>query len=155
MRSNLNILTSDLGPSQMNYFLIRNVNHFHGNHLDKNIQVFTENLSRFCLKPHFGVMNVSEAWGQGGPFISTNISTTSKLVTYPLTSKKFFYIWDLEWLRPQYRIYDMYSPFYLDKGIELISRSKEHKDLIENAFNREVKHIVENFDLDKLNEIIK
>jgi len=155
MRSNLNILVSELGPSQMNYFLIRNVNHFHANNPNSNIQVFTENLSRFCLQPHFGVMNVSEAWGQSGPFIATNISTASKLTTYPLSKKKFFYIWDLEWLRPQYRVYDMYSPFYLDPTLELICRSEEHKKLTENAFNRDVKHIIENFDIDKLNEITK
>lgn len=154
MRSNINVLVPDLNASQLNYYLINNINKYQEDNKNINIQVFTENLSRFCVKPNFGVMNVSEAWGQSGPFIATNISTAAKLISYPLASKKIFYIWDLEFIRQNYRVYDYYAPFYLNKELELVCRSKDHKALVENAFNREVKHIISNFNLNKILEII-
>lgn len=155
MQNNLNVLVSDLGPTQLGYYLIRNINTFHGKNPNSNIQVFTENLSKFCIRPLFGVMSVSEAWGQTGPFLATNLATAAKLLHFPLASKKLFYIWDLEFLRNDNRVYDYYSPFYLDNSLELVCRSKEHKDIVENAFNRDVKHIVHNFNMDQLNAITR
>jgi hypothetical protein len=155
MRRNLNVLVSELGPTQQNYYLIKNVNLLHEKETDLNIQVFVENLSRFCLKPNFSIMSVAEAWGQNGAFIATNLSTAAKLIHLPLASRKLFYVWDLEFLRGQYRVYEAYSPIYLHKDIELICRSKEHADLVENCFNKEVKHIVNNFDVTHFLEIVK
>jgi hypothetical protein len=155
MRRNINILASDLAPSQLNYYLIRNTNYLHEHHKDINVQVFTENLSRFCMKPLFGVMNVSEAWGQGGPFIATNLSTASKLINYPIASRKLFYIWDLEFLRGSQRVYDLYAPYYLHPELELVCRSQEHKDLVENCFNREVKNLVNNFNMNEFIQILQ
>lgn len=155
MRKNINFLVSELGPTQQNYYLIRNINQFHEQHTDFNIQVFTENLSRFCMKPLFGVMSVAEAWGQSGPFIATNLSTAAKLINYPLASHKLFYVWDLEFLRSWNRMYDMYASIYLHKDITLVARSKEHADLLENAFNKKVEHIINNFNLNNILEIIK
>ena len=153
MRDNLNILVPDLNSSQRNYYLIRNINAIHEHHPNVNIQVFAENLSRFCMKPHFSVMNVSEAWAQQGPFIACSLSTASKLINYPIASKKLFYIWDLEFIRGDNRIYDIYAPVYLHPQLELVCPSKEHADLLENSFNKEVTHIINNFDIKQLLEL--
>ena len=156
MQNKVNILVPELGPSQRNYYLIRNLNH----HLEQkgninNVNVFAENLSRFCLTPAFAVMNVAEAWGQPGNFVATSLSTASKLMTYPMAKRKFFYVWDLEFLRGEQRSYDNYAPVYLNKDFELICRSKEHADIIYNSFNLVVDHVVENFELNKLFEIMR
>jgi hypothetical protein len=155
MRKNINFLVTDLGASQQNYYLINNINKIHDEIVDLNINIFSENLSRFCLPVKFSVMSVAEAWAQEGPFVSTNFSTTSKLIKYPRASHKLFYIWDLEFLRGEGRIYDIYAPIYLNKEIELICRSEDHKKIVENTFNRNVKYIVENFDIEKILDIIK
>lgn len=154
MVTNLNFVVSDLSSSQQNYFLIRNLNMLTELLPQVNVQVFCENLSRFCLRPKFAIMNVAEAWGQTGPFVATNLSTAAKTITYPFASKKLFYIWDLEWLRGSNKNYNNYAPIYLHPSLELVCRSSEHKDLTEVAFNREVKHIVDNFDMKQLLEIV-
>ncbi len=155
MRHNINFLVSELGPTQQNYYLIRNVNRLHEDKTNYNVQVFTENLSRFCMKPIFGVMSVAEAWGQNGPFIAVNQSTAAKMLNYPLASRKLFYVWDLEFIRPWNLAYDYYSSIYTDKDIELIARSKDHADLIRNAFNKDCIAIVDNFNIDQIIEILK
>ena len=149
MQDKLNILVPELGPSQKNYFLIRNLNAMK----NVNVNVFVENLSRFCITPSFAVMNIAEAWGQPGTFIATNLSTASKLMTWPVAKRKLFYVWDLEFLRQNNRIYDAYAPIYLHKEFELICRSEEHSKLITNALNKEPKYIIENFDLKKIMSI--
>lgn len=149
MQSKLNILVPELGPSQKNYFLIRNLNALRG----VNVNVFAENLSRFCITPTFAVMNIAEAWAQPGTFIATNLSTASKLMTWPVAKRKLFYIWDLEFLRQNNRYYDAYSPIYTHKEFDLICRSEDHAKLITNAFNIEPKYIIENFDFKKLMSI--
>lgn len=154
MLDNINVLTNDLGPSQKNYYLIRNINKIHDTVPGLNIQVFTENLSKFCLKAHFAVMNVAEAWAQNGAFIATSLSTASKLLNYPNPSRKLFYVWDLEFIRREHKHYNVHAPIYLNKSLELVCRSKEHADLVENAFNRPVKHIVNNFDIRPFIEIL-
>ena len=149
MQNKLNILVSELGPSQKNYYLIKNINE----RKEVNVNVFTENLSRFCLRANFAVMNIAEAWAQSGLFVATNLSTASKLINQPLASAKIFYIWDLEFIRGDNRLYDNYAPVYLHKELELACRSKEHAELVENAFNKKVKYIVDNFDINQLLEI--
>lgn len=153
MVDNINIVTNDLGPSQKNYYLIRNVNVIHDRIPGLNIQVFTENLSKFCLKANFAVMNVAEAWAQKGNFIATSMSTASKLLSYPNATRRLFYIWDLEFIRQRNRYYNNNAVIYLHKELELVCRSKEHADLVSNAFNREVKYIVNNFDIRNFIEI--
>jgi hypothetical protein len=151
----LNILTSDLSVSQRSFYLIRNANVIQQKDPNINIQVFVENLARACLRTNFAVMSAAEAWGEYNPCIATNISNAAKLMHYPLTSRKLFYIWDLEWLRgavPKMN-YSNYSIVYLSAELELVCRSQEHAALVENTFNREVKYIVPDFDINKLLEI--
>lgn len=149
----LNVLVPDLSPSQRSYFLIRNTNAIHINRPDINVQVFIENVSLACMRTNFSVMNVAEAWAQPGPIIATSLSTAAKLIHYPCATRKLFYLWDLEWIRGS-KIYNHYAPVYLNKELELVCRSKEHADLVSTAFNKEVKYIVEDFNIDGFLEIV-
>lgn len=150
----LNIMTQDLSPSQRSYMLIRNANHIQTKNPYNNVQVFVENIGRICLRSNFAVMSSAEAWGEMNPFVATNLSNAAKLMHYPLATRKLFYIWDLEWLRGNPKMaYNNYSIVYLNPELELVCRSKEHADLVENTFNRDVKYIVDDFDLEKFFEI--
>ena len=42
---------------------------------------------------------------------------------------------------------------FSDESIDLVARSKDHAKAIENYSNRKVKHIVENFNIEKLMRI--
>ena len=102
-------------------------------------------------------MQISEAWGHKGPVIATSFSTAYKLIGFP-NKKKIFYIWDLEWIRAKQsgiKEYEKYIDVYTDSSLELIARSEPHKQAIENAFNRKVNHVVSDFNIDKILEILE
>ena len=150
----LNVMTQDLTPSQRSYFLIRNANHLQDTDPYKNVQVFVENLGRICMRSNFAIMSAAEAWGEKNPCIATNLSNAAKLMHYPLATRKLFYLWDLEWLRGNPKMaYHNYAIVYLSSELELVCRSKEHADIVENTFNRKVNYIVDDFDLKKFFEI--
>ena len=51
--------------------------------------------------------------------------------------------------------YEKYIDVYTDSSLELIARSEPHKQAIENAFNRKVNHVVSDFNIDKILEILE
>lgn len=146
MKLQINFLVRDLIASQLSYYLTKNLNDA------QNINgiVFYENLVPPCLIPKFTTMNISEAWAQPGISIATTLSTAHKLVNFTGRAKKYFYVWDLEWLRGRNRVYTMYSPFFCNNELTLIARSEEHKKIIENNFNREIKIVCPDFNMDIL-----
>ena len=109
-----------------------------------------------CSTPSFPVMQSVEAWGQQGVMISTDLSTTCKLIKFPSASKKFFYVWDLEFLRGFAPInYDLIKKVYLNKDIDLIARCEHHAKVIENNFNRKVTKIVQDFNIAEILEVVQ
>jgi hypothetical protein len=149
---NLNVLLQNVGASQLSYIVIRNLNELAQTKPEIDVAVFYENMHRNCLPPNFAVMQIAEAWGQHGPIIATSLSTAFKLISFP-SKQKFFYVWDLEWLRGQNRQYEQYVGVYTQKELTLIVRSQAHADIIQNAFNRKAQHIVEDFDVNQILEI--
>jgi hypothetical protein len=69
------------------------------------------------------------------------------------SSDKFFYVWDLEWLRNPLVFTDVVQ-IMRDENIQLIARSQYHKDLIEKYANREVLGIVDNWNMEQLEELV-
>lgn len=153
----LNFLVNDLSASQLSFFLTKEINdladRLETSHID--CIVFYENLAQLSIAPNFAVMQMAEAWAQSQPIVATSLSTAAKLIDFPATRRKFFYVWDLEWLRGQRRIYNWYSPIYTNPELSLIARSEEHARIIRNCFNREVCGIVENFKLGDMINVIK
>ena len=71
-------------------------------------------------------------------------------------TKKFFYIWDLEWTRGRTRTdFTKNLSSYRNENINLIARSKDHALAIQNYCNRKVPYIMEDFDINTLREIIE
>jgi hypothetical protein len=151
MQQQLNILVNYLGPDQFTYSLTRSLSTRQSN-LD--VIIFYENITRFLIPPIFPMFQIFEAWAQHGITISTDINTTLKLIEFPGPSKKFFYVWDVEWLRGQQRIFDIYNKVYNNKDIKIIARCENHAKLIENNFNNKVAGIVPEFDIKTLQKVI-
>ena len=63
---------------------------------------------------------------------------------------KYFYIWDLEWIRNHGREYEKTIQAFIPKEIKLIARSKDHAKAIENYSNRKVDYIIENINIEKI-----
>jgi len=150
-----NVLLENTGASQISYFVISELNRLTEKNPNIDAVVFYENQHKNCISCNFATMQISEAWGANGPVIATSFSTAHKLLAFP-SERKVFYVWDLEWIRGGgAKQYEGYRQVYCDKSLELVARSEYHKNVIENVFNREVKHVVSDFQLDKMLEILQ
>ena len=153
---NFNVLVPDSGASQLSYFAIRNINKLCELNSQIDVILYYENYHKSCLPANFCTMQISDCWFQGGPTIATSFLTANKLKNFTC-DKKFFYVWDLEWIRNQFGVnrYEEYRDTYCDKSMSIIARSEPHKKAIENTFNRSVDYIVPDFEISKILEILK
>ena len=152
---NINILVPNTGASQLSFFLIKELNTLTKTRPEIDSILFYENKHKNCLPTNFSVMQIAEAWGQSGAIIATTLSTARKLQKIP-AKKKMFYVWDLEWLRNAgEKSYEKYSSVYGDSSLCLVARSEHHKKAIENAFNRSVEHVVSDFNMQNILEILE
>lgn len=147
----LGIVLNNIGQNQPAYYAIKNSNKILKERQDLSIIIFYFNMTPQFISAQFGVMQISEAWGFDGTLISTDLQTTKKSLIMPAPKKKIFYVWDLEWLRGLTpNSYEEMAEVYQHPEIELVARSDSHKDAIENAWNRPVKKIISDFNMEEM-----
>jgi len=151
----IGILVNNFGPTQLAYCCIKNLNEFiSNNQLDYSPIGFYEQLYPTCLPTLFATMHINEIYGYSANLITTDLNTTVKAVNSFGRKKIYFYVWDLEWVRMKQKNYLSLMPIYNNPEVELISRSKEHYDLIENCWNKKPIAIVEDFHCGKLFNVV-
>ena len=148
----IGIILEDLSASQLSYYVIKNINEYVGSD-NYDFVIFFENSATSILQPDVSIMNINEIWGFDGALISTSISTTLSMVN-AFAKSKYFYIWDLEWVRRHGKDFHYLIQAYNNRDVELIARSKENALAIENYCNRKIDHVINNFDLKKIVRII-
>jgi len=147
---NISVFLNNLGANQAAYSTITQLNNLYNTKQDVDITVFYNDLQRFCIQPHFGVMHAVEAWDQEGIGIATSFNTVEKLLGCPRLNPKIYYMWDLEFLRMNPKRYDVCRNIICHPKIELVVRSQSHQYLVENNFNRQVNGIIDNFNIEEL-----
>lgn len=150
----LGIALGNLGASQLSYFLIRNLNKFLSERPDFDPIVFYEEMAKPCLTPAFACMQMVEAWGYDGPVIATSLSTASKLLQFPGPKAKFFYVWDVEWVRFANKPFRPLADVYGASPLKLIARSESHAKLLARCWNKPVEGVVDDFDMTQLFNIV-
>ncbi len=145
----IGFLVNDTSSSQMSFCLIKNINEYLDDTNDDFV-LFFEDSSASILNPNFATMSFNEIWSFDGVLISTSISTTLSLIKSFSPVKKFFYVWDLEWMRRGHKDFEQSVQAFINPSVELIARSKDHAKAIENYCNRKVKHIVNDFNIEKI-----
>jgi len=148
------ILVNRIDSSQMGFNIVNSINHISENMVNVDIIVFTRDPSAPPITPLFASMPESEVWGFDGPVISTNLETTSVLLSATGPTKKYFYIWDLEWMRAESFTHKDFSKIYNNENVELIARSKRHQDIIGKCW-KYPSHIMNDFNHKDLIRIIK
>ena len=148
----IGIILEDLSASQLSYYVIKNINEYVGSD-DYDFVIFFENSATSILQPDVSIMSINEIWGFDGALISTSISTTLSMIN-AFAKSKYFYVWDLEWVRRHGKDFHYLIQAYNNKDVKLIARSKDHALAIENYCNRKVDHVINNFDLKKIVRII-
>ena len=152
----INFLVEHLGNSQLAYYLILNMNKLVECRQDVDCIAFYNTLLPPCILPKFALMQMFEAWNQGGHTIATSIATARKMLNFSgQQTKLYYYVWDLEWTHGNIRKYDMYKDIFLNQNIVIIARSESHAKAIQNCFNREKVYIMDDFNEKQLIEVIE
>ena len=145
----IGFLIEDTSASQLSFNLVKNIN----NYIEDNggdFVVFFEDSTSNVLTPNFALMSVNEIWSFKGSLFATTVSTALSMQKCFAPKNKMFYVWDLEWTRENGRDFEFIIQAFTDENTKLIARSKEHAKAIENYCNRKVKHIVNDFNIEKI-----
>ena len=145
----IGFLVEDTTSSQLSFNLIKNINSYIEDRNDDFV-VFSENCTSAVLTPNFALMSMNEIWSFGGSLFATSVSTALSMQKCFAPKNKLFYVWDLEWTRENGKDFEFTVQAFIDKDTKLIARSKEHAKAIENYCNREVKYIVNDFNIEKI-----
>lgn len=149
----LAFLVQDLGSTQLAYRLISQINKSTKERDNLDIVVFYENLVKPCIAPGFMITNIADCWSFNGAIVSTSLSTAHKLLNVPSARRKFFYSYDLEWIRYKDKSYEDMARIYCNKNLKLIARSKSHKDMLSMCWNRDV-NVIHDFNIEEFLKLV-
>jgi hypothetical protein len=148
-------LLEDFGVSQMAYEFIHNTNTYLKNHIGTDIIGFFENPVAPILQPNFALMNVNQAWYYDSYLVATSLSSLEKILKFPRVTRRYFYIYDLEWTRINPKTWEWLSNFYQNPKIQIITRGKSYTETVESCWNQPVRATIENFNIEQFLEVMK
>ena len=82
------------------------------------------------------ILEQRQAFNFNGSLIATDLDTANKLLGFPNNHRKYFYVWNLEWLTLSEFYHRELSKIYNDKSLQLIVRCSEHKRIVENCWQK-------------------
>lgn len=149
---------SHMGPSQLNYDIIRSSNEYLSHNDDIDISLYWVQDGHRIIEPRFAMMPMFEIYGFPGAVIATSLHTLSRVLDYPGPArhgKVYLYDYNLDYLRlpPQMRQWEQLNSLYCNPKVEVIARSEDHANIIKSIF-RPVVGIVPDANVAKLQEII-
>ena len=146
--TNIAAILQNLGPSQKLFYMIKEFNKL-ASLKDFSVSAFYNRPSIPVIKPFFSCRNISFLSGFNGVAIATSLQDASSLLKSDNNSKKYLYLWDIEWLITPMS-FSTAIDILLDKRINIIARSKSHALTIENFCNKKPVGIVDNWNLNQL-----
>lgn len=148
------IMVRSLGMSQMSYFLIKEMNRALEDESKEHVDpfVFYDAYDMSPIKIKFSCMQHSRAWNFKGPLIATDITTAEMLCNIP-NGKKYFYVWDMEWLFQTFE-YKRLANIFLNEDLELIARNESCFNLIEKSW-KTPSTIIREFDYESIKRVVK
>jgi len=150
---NIAAIIDDLSMSQKSFYLIKEFNKCISN-TDISTGIFYNRISTPPIEPLFACKNVAFLGSYQGVIISTTAQEAEITLKTANNSKRFLYLWDMDWtMKPV--DFDKYMSILRDDRLRIIARSQSHVDCIENFCNKNVVGIVDNWDIDSLMEITR
>jgi hypothetical protein len=147
------ILVRSLQASQFCVSLSSSVNKIISEVSDLDVIVFYEAWAQLIVPPKFGMLMDREMLGLDGVCIATDLKSAHKLLRSAGPKKKYFYVWNLEWIgNPSIRFKDMHD-IYCNDQISLIARSQYHYDILAKTWKKPVA-IMNNFSPDILKDVL-
>jgi hypothetical protein len=147
MRNRLALFVPDWGHGHLAWALGRAASAWCGRGLD--VVGFHERSVAPAATLPFARMSVAESYGWDGQGLAVTWQTADRLLQCPSLSRRLFYVWDLEWLRPHWPDWEWYARIVRDERLVVVARSSTHARALEVAFNRRP-GVVADHDLDLL-----
>lgn len=138
-----------LGTHQIACSAIMSVNRFLATEYKYDISMFYDNFSKHVIPCNFMTLPLTEAFDYNGPIIFTNFSLVEKILRIPTTTKKIWYMYDLEWIYMQNRLVSELSSIYRNTNLQIITRNKDYADVIKYVWDRDAA-IVGDFDIGEI-----
>jgi hypothetical protein len=145
---NIGIVLPHIGNAQISYYAIKAINNAIAQSREHDFVLFFEQITTPVIKPDCGTMCVNELMLFQGTLITTTLANTAMAISQSSrkANKIIYYVWDLEWLRPNKNNYlENFKTFNL--ASELVARSTNHAKAIQNYCNRQVSRIIPEFNL--------
>ncbi len=142
-RPRIGVLLSDLSASHLSWAVINSANKL-AEKGQVDVCLFYEAALRPCTHVKVASMPVVNAVGFRGVLVATNLATAMRLSGLPSASRKLYYCWDLDWLRlsPEAKVFEQIMPVYRSAAYELVARTPEHAKLLSQTWNRPVRDVV-------------
>jgi len=144
-------ILNDVLPGQKSFYAIKELEK-----LTKNVEdsplIFFLNLSSSVTNVNFAMMNVYNLAHFDGVCVATDLETANILRNSKNKMDRYFYVWDLEWLRNPHS-FESVIKILRDPSLKILARSEEHKQVIENYCNRKVEGVLDDFNIEQLKEI--
>ena len=109
------IMLKKVDNSQLGYYATKSANWIAEKMTNVDIVMFVKEHAVHPVMPLFATMAETDIWGYDAPVIATDLASAKTLLSASGPTEKFFYVWDLEWLRlPDYnheelsKIYNIY-----------------------------------------------
>ena len=150
---NISAVLDDLGPSQRAFYFIKSFNEL-ARDPNFSCSAFVFNIGVPVTKPLFSCSSIAFFSDYFGSAIASTLAEAEMLLKSNNNSKKYLYLWDLEWLtRPMN--YSQACEILLDKRLKIIARSKSHAQIIENFCNKKPIGIVEDWNKEQLLKLLE
>lgn len=91
-------------------------------------------------------MDVTEAYDYPGVAVATTLDTARSLLRCPGPGLRYFWAWDLEWIRGRGWSFEEFRDCYANPRMPLLARSRSHRDAIEDAWNTRARAVVDDID---------
>lgn len=143
------LLVKNLYNSELNFRLITQANKLMQDGI-ADIIFFFEDALPPIIEPLGTTMQIVEAYEYKKPLIATSLSTAQKLLNFPRSIKKIYYLWDLEWMRFKNESYHGFKTIYGSEELELVSRTQDHRILTEKLWDRKINRTSEKADLQEI-----
>jgi hypothetical protein len=101
--------------------------------------------------PIFSLMDAS---GFDGITIANDLSSAHSSLLFPNVKKRYFYMWDLEWLLPDYPGFHQANSIYTDPRLTLISRHQNHYNLFKQCW-KTPELLIEDFNYEEIYKLLQ
>ncbi len=149
----IGFIFNDFTATQAAYTFITNTNHWLKENFGSSICAFYEENSYPCvpiLFPRFGTSEISSFQGH---IISTSFETTKTLLGAN-RAKKYYYIDDIEYIRPWFKDKSLFDKILNDNNIIKLFRAEDHYNkFVEDGYKIQ-KRIVVDYDINTILKVI-